>query len=69
MHCMNTLAIQLLDLPDELLIIILGKFDPNDVLYLLFGLNKRLDKIVLTVAHHAIIFNGSIVNWSSQSSE
>ena len=56
MQRMNSQAVQLLDLPDELLLIILKKLAAIDVLYLLFGLNKRLNKIVLTVADTSQLF-------------
>ncbi|CAF4377293.1 unnamed protein product [Rotaria magnacalcarata] len=38
---MNQLEIHLLDLPNEILIIILKKLDNIDVLYSLFGINNR----------------------------
>jgi hypothetical protein len=37
--------IHLLDLPDELLLIILDKLKPNDMLYSLLGVNKRFDRL------------------------
>ncbi|CAF3324955.1 unnamed protein product [Rotaria sp. Silwood2] len=44
---MNQLDIHLLDLPNEILIIILKKLDNVDVLYSLFGINnERLDILV-----------------------
>jgi len=44
---MNQSDIHLLDLPDEILIIILKKLDNIDVLYSLFGVNnERLDRLV-----------------------
>ncbi|CAF5058544.1 unnamed protein product, partial [Rotaria sp. Silwood1] len=44
---MNQYKINLLDLPNEILLIILKKLDNMDVLYSLFDLNnKRLDKII-----------------------
>jgi len=39
-------CVQLNDLPDEILIIILKKLSNTEVLYSLFGVNKRLDKLV-----------------------
>ena len=70
MQRMDSQAVQLLDLPDELLLIILKKLDAIDVLYLLFGLNKRLNKIVLTVAHTSQLFiMAQSSDWSSQFNE
>ena len=44
---MNQSGIHLLDLPNEILIIILKKLDNTDVLYSLFGINnERLDILV-----------------------
>jgi hypothetical protein len=44
---MNQCNINLLDLPSEILVIILKKLDNMDVLYSLFGLNnQRLDNII-----------------------
>jgi hypothetical protein len=44
---MNQSNLSFLDLPDELLLIILKKLDNTDVLYSLFGVdNQRLDTIV-----------------------
>jgi len=44
---MNRSNIELLDLPNEILLIILNKLDNIDVLYSLFGINnERLDSLV-----------------------
>jgi len=44
---MNQYKVNLLDLPNEILLIILKKLDNMDVLYSLFDLNnERLDKII-----------------------
>ena len=43
---MNQCGAQLMNLPDELLLIILEKLDNVDVLYSLMGLNLRLDRII-----------------------
>jgi hypothetical protein len=44
---MNQSNIHLLDLPNEILIIILRKLDNIDVLYSLFGIrNKRIDPLI-----------------------
>ncbi|CAF1375581.1 unnamed protein product [Rotaria sordida] len=43
---MESLSIQLNDLPNEILLIILKKLPDIDVLYSLIGVNKRLDTIV-----------------------
>jgi hypothetical protein len=43
---MNRCDAQLMNLPDELLLIILTKLENVDVLYSLMGLNPRLDQII-----------------------
>ena len=40
-------AVQLLDLPDEVLLMILRKLECTDILYSLEGINKRLDAMVI----------------------
>jgi hypothetical protein len=42
---MNQINIEFVDLPNEILIIILKKLDNVDVLYSLYGINKRLNSI------------------------
>ncbi|CAF1202954.1 unnamed protein product [Rotaria sordida] len=50
---MNKSHVNLLDLPNELLFIILNKLDNIDVLYSLFSINnKRLDKCILLVTSY-----------------
>lgn len=43
---MNQVNVQLLDLPNEMLITIMKKLDNVDVLYSLFGINKRLSCLI-----------------------
>jgi hypothetical protein len=42
---MNQVNVEFVDLPNEILIIILKKLDNVDVLYSLYGINKRLNSI------------------------
>ncbi|CAF0953736.1 unnamed protein product [Adineta steineri] len=42
---MNNSTVQLLDLPDEMLIQILNKLNNVDVLYSVLGVNKRLNRL------------------------
>ncbi|CAF1421913.1 unnamed protein product [Rotaria sp. Silwood1] len=44
-------AVQLLDLPDEILLIIMKKLCSIDVLYSLLEVNKRLDKMARSLTH------------------
>ncbi len=46
---MNYSVISILDLPDEILLIILTKLETADVLYSLVCVNERLDKIACDV--------------------
>jgi hypothetical protein len=48
-------AVQLLDLPDEVLLIILRKLDCVDKLYSLERINKRLDEMVVSKCNTSII--------------
>jgi hypothetical protein len=48
-------SVQLLDLPDELLLIILRKLHCVDKLYSLEGINKRLDEMVFSKCNTKII--------------
>ncbi len=48
-------SVQLLDLPDELLLIILRKLHCVDKLYSLEGINKRLDEMVVSKCNTEII--------------
>jgi hypothetical protein len=47
MNTSNENDINLLDLPDEILLIICNKLDMVDVLYSLVNLNKRFDQLIL----------------------
>jgi hypothetical protein len=59
---MESLSIELNDLPDEILLIIFGKLDNLDILYSFHGVNKRLNVII-----RDSIFTSSLnfVEWSS----
>ncbi|CAF0845100.1 unnamed protein product [Adineta steineri] len=46
---MNCRTVQLLDLPDEILLIILKKLGSVNVLYSLLNINKRLDRMARSV--------------------
>ncbi|CAF1119132.1 unnamed protein product [Rotaria sordida] len=46
---MNHKTIHLLDLPDEILLIIMKKLDTMDVLYSLLGVNKRLNQMARSI--------------------
>jgi hypothetical protein len=46
---MNHKSVHLLDLPDEILLIIMRKLDSMDVLYSLLGVNKRLDQMARNI--------------------
>ena len=59
MECSN---IEFNDLADELLLIIFKKIDNVDVLYSLYGINKRLNKII---RDSIFTSNLSFVEWSS----
>ena len=52
---MNHSAINIVDLPDEILLHIFNKFNSFDVLYSISGVHKRLDKVV-----NDIVFTRSI---------
>ncbi|CAF4563338.1 unnamed protein product, partial [Rotaria magnacalcarata] len=47
MNASNNNDINILDLPDEILLIILRKLDMVDVFYSLVNLNKRFNQLVL----------------------
>jgi hypothetical protein len=55
-------SIHLLDLPDELLLIIMKKLKHNDILYSLLGVNKRLDRLAGSKS------NTDVINFTSMSS-
>jgi hypothetical protein len=60
---MNRTCVQLKDLPDELLIFIFKQMSNVEVLYSLFGVNKRLDSIL----QDRIFTNRlSFLKWSSK---
>jgi hypothetical protein len=44
-------TLHLLDLPDEILLIILSKISNLDVLYSLIGVNKKLDRLACDIVH------------------
>ncbi|CAF4301631.1 unnamed protein product [Adineta steineri] len=58
---MDGRTVHLLDLPDEILLIILKKLDSVDVLYSLLNVNKRLDQMARSV-NNTKFLNFSINN-------
>ena len=54
--------VHLLDLPDELLLIIIEKLKFTDVLYSLFGCNKRIDRMIGNISNTYAINFTSISN-------
>jgi hypothetical protein len=46
---MNNSTVGIVDLPDELLLTIFKKLDNFDVLYLLMGVNKKLDSVACDI--------------------
>ena len=55
-------AIELLDLPDEVVLIILKKLDCVHMLYSLEGTNKRLDTMVVSKSHTNVLDLVSIID-------
>ena len=47
--------VHLLDLPDELLLLIMKKLKPNDILYSLLDVNKRIDRIASSISDTYLI--------------
>ena len=52
---MNSLTINFLDLPDEILLTIFKKLSNTDLLYSLVGLNQALDKVVCDIKFTRIV--------------
>jgi hypothetical protein len=62
---MGKKTVHLLDLPDEIFLIIIKKLLAIDVLYSLFGINKRLDRIARSIVHSKFL-DFSIISADAQ---
>jgi hypothetical protein len=59
---MSHRTVHLLDLPDEILLIIMKKLDSTDVLHSLLGVNKRFDKMARTIDNTKFIDFSTILS-------
>ncbi len=67
MNTSNKNAINILDLPDEILFTILSKLNMVDVLYSLMDLNTRFDRLILDsfYIHHLDLTGNTLLNDNS----